>query len=91
MSSEDNYPTIRLRRTESGYETRDGKYRVIRDTFSDIGSSNAGCYKPCFHVYSVDADGNESPVMRFCQTLAEARVEIVCDIEKHQSESRAES
>jgi hypothetical protein len=34
--------TVRLARTAEGYATKDGKYQIVRDTVSDIGSSNAG-------------------------------------------------
>jgi hypothetical protein len=45
------YPTVKLKKTVSGYATKDGRYTAERDTVSDIGSSNAGCYKPCWHVF----------------------------------------
>lgn len=70
------YPTVRLTKINEGYATRDGKYRIVRDTFSDIGSSNAGCYKACWHVFRGDVR-----IAKFIETLAEARTEIACDIE----------
>lgn len=83
--NDEGYPTISLKRAPDGYVTHDGRYKVVRDTFSDIGSSNRGCYKPCFHVYRVSEEGsNLTAVHRFCETLREARIEIVCDIEKEQ-------
>ena len=71
------YPTVRLTRTSEGYATRDGKYRIVRDTFSDIGSSNAGCYKACWHVYRGD-----ERIGKFLDTLREARTEVACDMEQ---------
>ena len=71
------YPTVRLTRISDGYATRDGKYRIVRDTFSDIGSSNAGCYKACWHVYRGD-----ERIAKFLDTLREARTEVACDMER---------
>jgi hypothetical protein len=70
------YPTVRLTRTSDGYAACDGKYRIVRDTCSDISSSNAGCYKACWHVYRGDVR-----IAKFLDTLREARAEVACDIE----------
>ncbi len=70
------YPAVRLKRTPKGYATFDGRYTVERDEVSDIGSSNAGCYKPCWHVFK-----NGVRIAKFLDTLREARTEIACAIE----------
>jgi len=80
MNAENEYPTIRLRRTEYGYISRDGKYAVVRDTCSDIGSSNNGCYRACWHVHRESPAGER--IAKFLDSLKEARVEIACDMEK---------
>ena len=80
MSSENAYPTIRLHRADYGYISRDGKYVVVRDICSDIGSSNPGCYKVCWHVHRESPNGE--PIAKFLGSLAEARIEIACDMEK---------
>lgn len=72
----ENYPTIKLTKTAEGYASRCGMYRIVRDTMSDIGSSNNGCYKSCWHVYR----GSER-IAKFLDTLREARLEVACDIE----------
>lgn len=79
--SENEYPTVRLVKDGEGYKTRCGKYRIVRDTCSDIGSSNAGCYKTCWHVYR----GSER-IAKFLDTLREARTEVACDMERCQAQ-----
>ena len=79
MNAENEYPTIRLRRTDYGYISCDGKYAVVRDTCSDIGSSNNGCYKACWHVHRDSPAGER--IAKFLDSLGEARVEIACDLE----------
>jgi hypothetical protein len=78
--NDNEYPTIRLHRTDYGYTTHDGRYAVVRDTCSDIGSSNAGCYKVCWHVHLASPTGKR--IAKFLDTLREARVEVACDMEK---------
>ena len=78
--NDNEYPTIRLRRTDYGYITKDGRYAIVRDTCSDIGSSNAGCYKTCWHVHRDSPTGER--IAKFLDTLGEARVEVACDMEK---------
>jgi hypothetical protein len=68
--------TVRLTRTAEGYATKDGKYQIVRDTVSDIGSSNAGCYKSCWNVFRGGVR-----IAKFLDTLREARTEVACDME----------
>lgn len=78
MSHAYEYPTVRLRRTASGYETHDGACRVVRDKYASI--AYCGCYKRCFHVYRGDAR-----VAWVADTLREARAAIACDIENRRT------
>lgn len=77
--SDEGYPVVRLHRTEYGYVSRDGKYAIVRDDYIDVGSSNAGCYRRCWHVHRQSPSGER--IAKFLPTLSEARLEIACDID----------
>lgn len=55
---------IKLHRTTDGYITEDKKYKILKDI-------------DCYHVYCLTPDGESSLLKRFCETINDARDEIL--------------